>query len=176
MDDKKLATTNRYTFIMKKKETQQELEEYVIPREEAVFRMDSQGNWHNESGKITKSSIIRYFNNSIQKDENGFFVVQEIGDRREKVYFPYEETALFAIDLKFKSEGVILRLNTKKELLLNPHDLFVKGDNLYMDHEGGVIKFSERSLVKISKFLKYKDEHTYICLDDSTILLKTIES
>jgi len=159
---------------MKEKRNKPELQEIVIPREDAVFRMDEQGRWFNEFGRITKNSIIRYFNNSIQKDEGGYFVTQEIGERNEKVYFPYEETALFVIDLKFRSDGIYLLLNTKVEILLNPHELYVKEDNLYMSHEGEIIKFSERSLVKISKVLEYKDEETYICLENSRFLVKTI--
>jgi hypothetical protein len=148
-----------------------ELEVVTVPKEEATFRMDEQGRWHNESGRITKPSIIRHFNKALKWDKEGFFVAQRNGSLLEKVYFPYENTALFAIDLKIKARGIILRLNTKSELPLNPRGLMVRDDNLYMTYDEVIIRFSERSLLKISKFFQEKKGETYICLDNQLHLI-----
>ena len=49
----------------------------VIPKENAVFRMDGNGIWHNEHGRFEHPKIINHFNRSIQKDEQGYFLSQK---------------------------------------------------------------------------------------------------
>lgn len=147
----------------------------IISKEDAVFRMDEQGRWFNESGRITKPSIVRYFNRSLGWDETGFFVTQVVDNRLEKVYFPFEETALFAVDLTIKSDRVALHLNTKADTELDPYKLFIKNDNLYMEFEGVFIRFSERSLLKIAGFLKEENGETFFDKEGSPVMIRSYE-
>lgn len=133
------------------------MNEIVIQKEDATFWMDGQGRWINEFGRITKPSIIKHLNRSIDFDDSGFFVSQENCGRMEKVYFRYEDTALFAIDLKAASDHIHLILNTKEEILLDPESLLIKDDCMFMKVGATVVKFSERALLKISKNLKDVD-------------------
>lgn len=145
----------------------------VIPKEYAVFRMDERGRWHNEFGPITKISIIRYLNRSISRDEDGYHVIHEIDDKQEKVYFPYEDTALFVVDVTIETSEIYLRLNSQKQIKLNPDALLIKGDSLYLSSTEETIKFSERSLVTIAKLLRYEHENTYFCFNGSKTRIKT---
>jgi hypothetical protein len=141
---------------MKKKHT-----EIVISQDDAVFWLNENGRWHNAHGEFQHKKIIDYFHSSIQKDEKGYYLFQERGNLREKVYFHYEDTALFAVDL-IKDEDITLILNTKKQKKLKPRNLFTKNDNLYMRLGQETIKFAERGLMKISDLLEFKDEQYFI--------------
>lgn len=129
----------------------------VIPKENAVFRMDGNGIWHNEHGRFEHPKIINHFNRSIQKDSQGYFLSQMIDDtREEKVYFPYEETAVFVVDIR-PGDAITLVLNTTTRLPLDPEQLFIKNDNLYMLTPDHMIKFTQQALVKMAKFLDGDD-------------------
>ncbi len=136
-------------------QTRKEMPEIIVPRQNAVFWMDGKGAWHNEGGRFELRKIIRRFNASIEKDVDGYYITQINGNRREKVYFPYEDTALFAIDIQ-KKEPMTMRLNTGQRLLLNPASIYNSEENLYTCHEGEWIKFSERSLLKLSSIVDYE--------------------
>jgi len=146
----------RIRAIMKKKYT-----EIVISKDDAVFWLNANGRWHNAHGEFQHKKIIDYFHSSIQKDEKGYYLFQERGNLREKVYFHYEDTALFAVDL-IKDEDITLILNTKKQLKLKPKNLFIKNDNLYMRLGQETIKFAERGLMKMSDLLEFKDDQYFI--------------
>ena len=146
----------RIRAIMKKKYT-----ESVISKDDAVFWLNANGRWHNAHGEFQHKKIIDYFHSSIQKDEKGYYLFQERGNLREKVYFHYEDTALFAVDL-IKDEDITLILNTKKQLQLKPKNLFTKNDNLYMRLGQETIKFAERGLMKMSDLLEFKDDQYFI--------------
>ncbi len=135
-------------------------QDIVIPKENAVFWMDENGHWYNEGGRFELKKVIRRFNASIRKDAGGYFLIQINGSRREKIYFPYEETALFAIDLT-KKDPLTLRLNTGIWVPLNPECLFVAGESLYTIVTDDWIKFAERSLLKISTIIDY-EKNPYI--------------
>ncbi len=141
---------------MKKKRT-----EIVIPKDEAIFWLDKNGRWHNAHGKFQHKKIIDYFHSSIKKDENGYFLSQERENLREKVYFHYEDTVLFAVDL-IKDKDITLILNTKNQIKLKPKNLFTRNDNLYMRMGQETIKFAERGLMKISDLLEFTDEQYFI--------------
>ena len=141
---------------MKKKHT-----EIVISKEDAIFWLNENGRWHNAHGEFQHKKIIDYFHSSIRKDENGYYLFQERGNLREKVYFHYEDTALFAVDL-IVGEDITLILNTKKQIKLKPKNLFTKNDNLYMRLGQETIKFSDRGLMKISDLLEFKDQQYFI--------------
>ncbi|MEJ2728353.1 MAG: MFS transporter permease [Deltaproteobacteria bacterium] len=141
---------------MKKKYT-----EIVIPKEKAVFWLDENGRWQNVHGEFQHKKIIDYFHSSIQKDEKGYYLFQERGNLREKVYFHYEDTALFVVDL-IKENDITLILNTKKRVKLKPENLFTRNDNLYMRMGKETIKFTERGLMKISDLLEFSDEQYFI--------------
>jgi hypothetical protein len=141
---------------MKKKHT-----EIVISKDDAVFWLNANGRWHNAHGEFQHKKIIDYFHSSIQRDEKGYYLFQERGNLREKVYFHYEDTALFAVDL-IKDEDITLILNTKKQLKLKPKNLFTRNDNLYMRLGQETIKFAERGLMKISDLLEFKDDQYFI--------------
>ena len=135
--------------------------EIVVPKEKAVFWLDENGRWHNVHGEFQHKKIIDYFHSSIQKDEKGYYLFQERGNLREKVYFHYEDTALFVVDL-IKDNDITLTLNTKRRVKLKPKNLFTRNDNLYMRMGKETIKFSERGLMKISDFLEFSNEQYFI--------------
>ncbi|MCF6246646.1 MAG: MFS transporter permease, partial [Desulfobacula sp.] len=116
----------------------------VIPKEKAVFWINKNGEWCNEHGKFEHPGIIKYFNASIKKDDNGYFVHQSSDELEEKVYFPYEETAVFAIDIIDKKEFTLIT-NTGQTINVNPENLFEKDDSLYMETIDHTIKFTSRA-------------------------------
>ena len=75
------------------------IKEIVISKEDAVFWLDKNGCWHNDAGKFRHKKIIDFFNRSIRKDADGFHLCQLRDNCVEKVYFPYEDTALFVFDV-----------------------------------------------------------------------------
>ena len=135
--------------------------EIVIPKDEAVFWLDKNGRWHNAHGEFQHKKIIDYFHASIRKDEAGYYLFQERENLREKVYFHYEDTALFAVDL-MTDKNITLILNTKKQVKLKPKSLFTRNDSLYMRMGPETIKFTERGLMRISDLLEYSDEQYFI--------------
>ena len=141
---------------MKKKRT-----EIVIPKDKAIFWLDKNGRWHNAHGEFEHLKIIDYFHSSIKKDKNGYYLFQERENLLEKVYFRYEDTALFAVDL-IKDTDITLILNTKKQIKLMPRNLFIRGDDLYMRMGEEIIKFTERGLMKISDLLEYDKDQYFI--------------
>jgi hypothetical protein len=127
----------------------QEIKEIVVSREEAVFWMDEKGRWHNQHGPFENPRIIGYFNASIRKDRDGYYLAGEHDNIREKVYFSYVETPLFVLDV-IKGDKIILVLNTKEQVPLRPENLFMEKDSLFMRIDGECIKFTERALIKLS--------------------------
>ncbi len=142
-----------------------QLKEWVIPKEDAVFRLDKNGIWHGQDGKIENQKIIRLFNASIKKDERGYHLCRVREEFLEKVYFPYEDTVLFAIDIKKDAEMINLTLNTREVVHLDPERLFLCNDDLYTLIPDHCIKFSQRALVKISAFMEDNADGLYLNLD-----------
>lgn len=138
-----------------------EQREIIIPKEKAIFWLDKNGRWHNVHGKFEHKKIIDYFHSSIKKDQNGYYLSQKREDVQEKVYFHYEDTALFAVDL-IKDNDITLILNTQKQVELKPRNLFIRDDNLYMRMGEETIKFTERGLMKISDLLEYDNDQYFI--------------
>ncbi|MFW6216187.1 MAG: hypothetical protein ACOC3Y_00005 [Desulfohalobiaceae bacterium] len=122
--------------------------------------MDKQGFWRNRHGKFRKPKIIARFHTHIQKDEHGYYLTQDHPIFREKVYFPYEDTVLFVFHVQNKGQDVVLTLNTGQEVPLAPDKLFIQDDHLYLDLDGERVKFSERALVTLSKYM-YFDQKQY---------------
>jgi hypothetical protein len=139
----------------------EKLTEIVVPREKAVFRLDGRGRWCNAHGVFRNRRISDYFHSAIRRDEGGYFVCQEHGDHVEKVYFPYEDTALFAVDVELAAD-IRLRLNTRREVALVPADLFVAGDSLYATLDGERIKFSERAMLKLAEVMEFTENGYFI--------------
>ena len=135
--------------------------EIIIPKDRAIFWLDKNGRWHNAHGEFEHKKIIDYFHSSIKRDENGYYLFQKREDVQEKVYFHYEDTALFAVDL-IKDKDTTLVLNTRKQIKLMPRNLFIRGDNLYMRMGAETIKFTERGLMKISDLLEYDNDQYFI--------------
>lgn len=146
--------------------SEKEKKEFVVPKEDAVFWLDAYGRWHNKHGVFEHKKIIDYFHSSIRKDAEGYHLLQKHNDHTiEKVYFKYEDTALFVFDVKTQddSDKIRLILNTKDEIALAPKNLFVQNDNLYMEHAGDRIKFMDRAMLKLAHRLKF-DQHRY-CIE-----------
>lgn len=128
----------------------------VIPRDRAAFRMDGNGVWHGENGRFRKKSIIDHFNAALGHDAGGFFLSQINGEVREKVYFPCEETAFFAVDAvsggREGAEASDLRvlLNTGETVPVTPAGLRYRGDALYFLRDGVPIKFTDRCLLRLA--------------------------
>jgi hypothetical protein len=135
--------------------------EIIIPKDRAIFWLDKNGRWHNEHGKFEHKKIIDYFHSSIKRDENGYYLSQKREDVQEKVYFHYEDTALFAVDLIIDMDTTLV-LNTKKQIKLKPRNLFIRGDDLYMRMGAETIKFTERGLIKISDSMEYDKDQYFI--------------
>ena len=139
----------------------------IIPKEDAVFWMGKNGDWYNEHGKFEHPKIIKYFNSSIRKDETGYYVYQETEDHEEKVYFPYEDTALFVFDVKV-DEDIGLILNNNEKIKFNPENLFIRNDELYLQTPEHLVKFRDRALLKMSKFMEEKDGQLFFKIKGKT--------
>ncbi len=126
--------------------------------------MDGDGRWFNEHGIFEHPKIIRYFNESIHKDEGGYYLSQVRDQVEEKVYFPYEATALFVVDID-TAGGMVLLLNNKTRLALEPGRLFLKNDSLYMGAGDDLVKFKERALLKLSIFMEEKEGELRLTID-----------
>ena len=135
--------------------------EIVIPKENAVFRLDANGCWHNESGRFRNKKIIDFFHASIRKDAGGYFLFQNRDNCTEKVYFPYEDTALFVFDV-ILSDPITLVLNTGGRSSLEPQKLYAQNDGLYVMIGEHRVKFTERSLMAISGLMTFEDENYFI--------------
>jgi hypothetical protein len=133
----------------------------VIPKENAAFWLDRFGRWHSEYGRFENRKIIAHFHASIRKDRNGYHVAQTYRGIREKVYFPYEDTALFAFGV-VKGEHVTLLLNTGRRMKLKPRRLFIREDSLYMWLGEERIKFIEHALIRIAPLLEYEGTQCFI--------------
>ncbi len=132
--------------------------EVVIPKEQAVFGLDAHGHWqHAEQGRFENPRIIAHFHACIRWDEQGYHLVQDHPDFREKVYFPYEDTALFVFDV-FKGEAVTLVLNTGKRERLRPGKLFIRNDALYIRLGDHRVRFTEHALVRMADLLEFDEE------------------
>ncbi|MBC2713995.1 MAG: DUF1285 domain-containing protein [Desulfobacteraceae bacterium] len=141
-----------------------EMKQIVIKKENAVFWLDKSGCWRNNGGKFRKKKIIDLFHQSIAKDDGGYFLSQVKDNILEKVYFRFEDTALFVFAIIFNND-IIVVLNTGKHLTLNPENLYVMGDNLYVTHENERIKFSERALMQISSIIEEDGDHLVITVN-----------
>lgn len=137
------------------------LKEIIIPKDKAVFWLDNNGCWHNQHGKFQHKKIIDYFHASICKDMDGYYLSQTTGDYKEKVYFHYEDTALFVFDI-IKDTDIILVLNTGRKIKLNPGKMVMQGDSLYLHDKDERIKFVERGLLKISDLIEQEDDNYFI--------------
>lgn len=134
--------------------------EIVIPKEKAVFWMDAKGRWCNRHGPFAHKKIIDYFNRSIGKDDNGYFVCQDKGDVIEKVYFRYQDTALFVVDFSGGDPGQLV-LNTGRKVMMTPENLFIEGDILYYCDGDERIKFTDRAMMKIADWLEEREDGLY---------------
>ncbi len=133
----------------------------VVPREKAVFWLDRRGRWRNAHGPFRNARISAYFHRSIRRDAGGYYVGQRHGARLEKVYFPYEDTALFVREVLL-GEEIRLRLNTGMEFPLDPQSLFVSGEALYLTHEGERIRFTEQAMVQLSPRMGFSEEGLFL--------------
>lgn len=125
--------------------------------------MDGQGRWHNQHGPFAHKKIIDYFNAAIQKDEGGYFVGQSHDGIYEKVYFSYQDTALFVTDVLW-GDPVQLLLNTGQRLDMSPERLFIRNDQLFHKKGDEIIKFSERALAMIAERIEFSEERYSIRL------------
>jgi hypothetical protein len=126
--------------------------EIVVSHEDAVFWLDRWGHWCNAHGRFEHKKIIDYFHAAIDRDEHGYFVSQVNGDILEKVYFRYEDTALFVFDV-IVEDTIVLVLNTRRQMPLDPGKLVICDDNLYVCDGTERIKFNQSSMMRMSPFL-----------------------
>ena len=141
-------------------------QEIIIPKENAVFWMDGNGRWHNRHGEFEHKKVVAYFNRSIGYDADGYFVSQVREGALEKVYFKYQETALFVVDILGDNDDLQLLLNTGKRIPLNPEKIFIKNDVLFMHVENQLVKFTDRSMMKISGLMEEIDGRFFINLHE----------
>jgi hypothetical protein len=133
------------------------LPEVVIPRENAVFRLDARGRWCNRHGVFRNRRICDHFHAAIRRDAAGYHLRQELPDRVEKVYFPYEDTALSVVQVAL-GDPVELTLNPRRRVALDPALLFVRGESLYLTLEGERVKFTERATLKLAEAMEFTPE------------------
>ena len=140
----------------------------TIPREDAVFWLDARGRWNNEHGPFQHPKVSAYFHACIKRDANGYYVGQQRDEVYEKVYFRYEDTALFVFGVEFKGEEVTFRLNTGRLIKLKPADLFIKNDDLYTQTAEGPAKFNQQSLMRVSKLVEEENGELFIRVGGET--------
>ena len=150
------------------------IKERVISKEKAVFWLDKNGCWRNAHGKFEHKKIIDYFHSCIQRDQGGYFLSQVNGNFREKVYFPYEDQALFVFDV-VRQDQIILILNTQKKVTLNPENLFIRNDNLYLRMGEETIKFNEYGLMKMAPLLGDENGRFYVRFKDKKHQIPILE-
>ena len=151
------------------------IKEKVIPKEDAVFWLDKNGRWRNAHGKFEHNKIIDHFHSCINRDQDGYYLSQTNGNYREKVYFPYEDQALFVFDV-IRQDEITLILNTKKQIVLDPQSLFIKDDNLYMRMGDETIKFVEHGLMKMAPLLEDEAGRFYIRLEDKRYKIPILDN
>ncbi len=142
----------------------------IIPRENSVFRLDRHGNWRVDDEKFRHPRIINHFHSLIKKDQGGFFLEQEHRHYIEKVYFPFEDTALFVTRV-IEDEGLTLCLNTGAQMRLAPENLFVRGDDLYLKSDDDIVKFNENALVALAGYLEDVNGQYAIRIDGKTYVI-----
>ncbi len=129
-----------------------DLKQITISKEDAVFWMDKHGQWQNDHGPIEHPRIIKYFNSCIRKDDMGYFVHQKTENTEEKVYFSYEDAAIFVIGIRF-DDDISLMLNNGNSTILDPAELYTGDDSLFVKTVDHLIKFNTGTLLKMSKYL-----------------------
>jgi len=134
----------------------------TIPKEDAVFWLDAEGRWHNEHGPFEHPKVSAYFHACIQHDADGYYVGQQRDAVYEKVYFRYEDTALFVFRVVIGAEDISLRLNTGQQITLAPDTLSIKADHLYTQTPQGTAKFNQSSLLEISKQMEEENGDLFI--------------
>lgn len=139
--------------------------EIVISKDQALFWLDGRGRWCNRHGPFAVKKIIDRFHRAIARDANGYYVTQENEGRRERVYFRYEDTALFVFALQTERTPMRLVLNTGREVPLDPRQLYIQNDALYLEQDGERIKFAERALLQFSRLLVEEDGACWIRAD-----------
>ena len=149
------------------------LKEIIIPKDKAVFWLDKNGCWHNQHGKFQHKKIVDYFHASIRKDIAGYYLSQTTEEYKEKVYFHYEDTALFVFDI-IKDNDITLMLNTGRKIKLKPRKMVMQGDSLYMHVEDERIKFVERGLLKISDLIDHDDDSYFIKVKNRRYKIQTL--
>lgn len=146
------------------------MKEFIITREKVEFWLDENGTWQNRHGPFRHKRIIDHFHQSIRRDESGYYLLQAHGDRvREKVYFPYRDTALFVFEVIDRDGELRAVLNTRATIVLDPESLFVEKDRLYMHNDGHRIRFTSNALLTISECLRLEDEKYQIVINGRTV-------
>ena len=151
-----------------------EVKTIEIPKDKAVFWLDANGCWHNSDGKFRHKKIIDYFHSSIKRDPKGYHLYQAHENYIEKVYFHYDDQALFVFDVQ-KKDDTTLVLNTQKRIKLKPRKLFIKNDSLYMQLGDETIKFSEQGLMKIAPSLEEDGDLLFIRSKNRRYRIPTLE-
>jgi len=150
------------------------MKEITISKEDAVFWMDANGRWHNQHGEFEHKRVIDYFNRSIGYDAAGYFVSQQRGEVIEKVYFPYAETALFVVEM-IANDEIVLILNTGKKIILDPNNLMIKTDSLFIQTDNQLVKFNDRSMMKLSNHFEEKDGQFQLRLNGKNYPIRMAE-
>ncbi len=152
-----------------------QLRKIIIEKESAVFRLDANGRWQNQHGRFQHKKVIDYFHTCIKKDQHGFYLTQQREDCIEKVYFPYEETAYFVFDV-IVGDDIVLVLNTGQRLELDPRQLCIKKDNLYMRHKEDIIKFTDRSMMKMAALMEDTEDGYAFVFQGRKYPIDTVDS
>jgi len=146
----------------------------IIPKEKAVFRLDKNGNWRSDDDKFTNPRIINYFHSLIKKDQDGFFLEQEHEHFIEKVYFSYEDTALF-VNRIIDKDGLILCTNTGRQIALDLEKLLIRNDDLFLQNGEDLIKFNQNALMSLAGYMDAEDDQFIIHIAGKRHVISRLE-
>lgn len=69
------------------------------------------------------------------------------------------------------NDRILLLLNTGKQIELQPLNLFIKDDNLYLQTDDDRIKFVERALIQISRYIDYDNDQYSLTVSGGRFLI-----
>jgi hypothetical protein len=143
----------------------------TIAKEEAVFWMDGRGRWCNQHGRFAHKGIIDHFNRCIRHDGDGFYLTQERDGLTEKVYFRYEETAVFVVDVRLSGDPELV-LNTGDRIALRPERHFVFDDQLFQQEAGYAVKYTEGAMMQMGTAITVEGDDYFIELNGKKVRLR----
>jgi len=73
-------------------------------------------------------------------------------------------------------DDIVLVLNTGQRLELDPRQLCIKKDNLYMRHKEDIIKFTDRSMMKMAALMEDTEDGYAFVFQGRKYPIDTVDS